>query len=774
VLLADDPNYTIVAANAAYAQATLTKPDDIVGRALFEVFPDNPEDQNATGTRNLAASLRRVLATKAPDTMAPQKYDIRRPDATGGGFEERYWSPVNSPLIGPDGNVQFIIHRVEDITDFVRLRRKEAEQGLLAEAERIRADRMEAELFRRNRELAQVKQLVRENQLLSLLVERSPESVSILDLEGRPVYANQSRIALVGARDLNELEQKRVPEFFVPKERAFVRDVVLPAAREQGRWEGELHFEHLRTKETIPVHYDVFRVDDPATGEATHFGTLSRDLRERKQIEEELRESERRFSSAFAEAPVGMVLTTPEGVILDINRAFLTMLGYTIEEILSQDSAHFTHPDDIARTREFYAFLREHNHAPAAIEKRYVRKDGRILWARASASMRRDGQGRATQLVGIIEDITERKRAETALHQQWHTFDTALSNTPDFTYVFNLEGRFTYINRALLSLLEISFEEAIGKNFFDLGYPPELAERLQHQIKQVIETKGPLRDQTPFTGPNGETGYYEYIFVPILGRDGKVEAVAGSTRDVTERMRAEEDLRLSNEELQRVNRELEEFAFVASHDLQEPLRMVNIYTQILLKDLGTENAKLDQYAAFVQQGVSRMEALINDLLAFSRIVHADEEPSGTADLTESLNDALSMLKTRIQDNGSVIAADPLPRVRADASQMSQVFQNLLSNALKYRQKDICPHIRISAQQDGSHWIISVWDNGIGFEQQYAERIFGLFKRLHKEGYPGTGLGLAICKRIVERYGGRIWAEGRPGEGSTFHFSLPSA
>ncbi|HEY1756438.1 MAG TPA: PAS domain S-box protein [Bryobacteraceae bacterium] len=643
VLLPDDPRFTIAAVNAAYARATMTTPEEIAGLGVFDVFPDNPDEPHATGVKNLAASLRRVLRTKSPDTMAPQKYDIRRPGSEGGGFEERYWSPVNSPLLDAEGNVRFIIHRVEDITDFLRLKRMETENGRLAEAERERVERVEAELFLRSRELAQVKELMQDRQLLSLLVEYSPEFMGIADLQGVPVYANRSAIDLIGARGLEEIQNTPLPDCFVPGERAFVRDVVLPAVLEQGRWQGELHFRHLRTEEPIPVYYDIFRVDGPG-GTATHLATITRDLRERKRALEELRESEKRFSIAFAQAPIGMVLTSPHGVILDANRAFLDMLGYTFEELQAHDSSHYTHPEDISRTREFYAHLREHNRAPSAFEKRYIRKDGQIVWARASGAMRCDEKGRATQLIAIVEDITDRKRAE-------------------------------------------------------------------------------------------------------------------------------EELQRSNGELKRANRELEEFAFVASHDLQEPLRMVNIYTQIILDSLGPEGSKLSQFAGFVTQGVSRMEALIRDLLTFSRTVQEDEQAAGTADLSASLTEALSVLENVIAESGAVITADALPSVRGDTAQMAHVFQNFISNALKYRKEGIAPEIRISAERSAGSWIISVRDNGIGFEQQYAERIFGLFKRLHKEDYPGTGLGLAICKRIVERYGGRIWAEGKPGEGAAFHFSL---
>lgn len=613
---------------------------------------------------------------------------------------------------------------------------------------------------------------------------------------------------------------------------------------------------------------------------------------------------------------------------------------------------------------------------------------------------------------------------EDDLYQQWRAFDTALQNTPDFTYIFDLNGRFTYINRALLSLWQKTLHEATGKNFFELDYPPELAERLQKQIQQVIETRAPIRDHTPFTGPTGETRHYEYIFVPVFGSDGSPSSVVGSTRDITEQRRAEEarlkseerltlaleagggvgtwdwdipadrvycsrrfanlfsieakDLeegspladftrpihpldrgrvaesileavktgseysseyrvvqrdgterwilargrchfddsgkptrfpgvvfditerkqseealleseqqfrilaesiphlawmadatgsifwynrrwyeytgktpeemkgwgwksvhdpavlpevlakwngsiasgeafemvfplrradgafrsfltrveplrdsqrkivrwfgtntditlqRITEEELRRTNRELEEFAYVASHDLQEPLRMVNIYTQLILKRCETGDDELKQYASYVHGGVARMAALLRDLLTFSRTVHAEELPVGTANLSESFEEACSVLRSRIDEAGATIVAPPLPLVRGETDQLSHVFQNILSNALKYRRMDLPPVIEITTQRKGESWVISIKDNGIGFAPRYAQQIFGLFKRLHKDAYEGTGLGLAICKRIVERYGGQIWAEGQPGEGSTFHIALPAA
>jgi PAS domain S-box-containing protein len=489
---------------------------------------------------------------------------------------------------------------------------------------------------------------------------------------------------------------------------------------------------------------------------------------------------------------------------------------------------------------------------------------------------------------------SERARAEAELRQQWRTFDTALSHNLDFNYIFDLQGRFTYVNRALLSLWKKPLEEAVGKNFFDLEYPDELAARLQRQIQQVIDSRRILRDHTPYVGAAGETGYYEYTFVPVIGENGEVEAVAGSTRDVTDHIRMKHALALSEQrlqqvfsqapvaivvvrghefvvemanpsycalvdrelvgrrfedvlpelgsdvweafqrvmatgepfvknefyvpydqdqdgisedhwfnvvyhplcesdgtvsglvavcsevtaqviarkELERANRELEEFAYVASHDLQEPLRTVSIYTQLLLERHLPDDPEAQEYVGFVRQGVGRMADLIKDLLIYSKVVHRDDAAWGTADLNASLSEALKMMQGRITESGAELIVETLPTVRGESSQLTHVFQNLLSNSLKYRRAEVAPLIVISAHRRGQDWIVAVRDNGIGFESQYAQKIFGLFKRLHKDEFPGTGLGLAICQRVVERYGGRMWAEGQPGCGATFYMSLP--
>jgi PAS domain S-box-containing protein len=245
-------------------------------------------------------------------------------------------------------------------------------------------------------------------------------------------------------------------------------------------------------------------------------------------------------------------------------------------------------------------------------------------------------------------------------------------------------------------------------------------------------------------------------------------------RDVTERKRYEAELKSRGTALERSNAELEQFAYVASHDLQEPLRMVASYTQLLQRRYeGKLDAQADRYIHFAVDGAQRMQTLINDLLALSR-VGTQGRAFQPVDIAEVVRRALRWLGQAIEESGGRVEVGPLPVVRGDAGQLEQVFQNLIANALKFRRPDVPPLVAVTAERRDDEWEITVRDNGIGFEQQFAEQIFVVFQRLHTRAeYAGTGVGLAICKKIVERHGGRIWAESVPNEGTTFYFTLPA-
>jgi PAS domain S-box-containing protein len=365
----------------------------------------------------------------------------------------------------------------------------------------------------------------------------------------------------------------------------------------------------------------------------------------------------------------------------------------------------------------------------------------------------------------------ERGKSESQLARSEERLQQVFSQAPVAIVVFR--------GRDLVVEMANPHYEALVQNRSMVGRPlreilPELGSHVFEAFDQVLDTGEPfIATDFPISYDQKADGvisdhWFNVVYHPLRDRDGTVSGVVAVCSEVTAQV-------VARRQLERANRELEEFAYVASHDLQEPLRMVGVYAQLLTRRYLSDDAKATEYAEFIRKGVTRMEQLIEDLLSFSRTIHAEESP-GEADLNHALQLAMETMSTRIAETNAqiVVQAGSLPSVRGDSTQFALVFQNLLSNSLKYARTDVTPRVDIAVEPTPAGWTLSFRDNGIGFEQVYAERIFGLFKRLHKDAYAGTGLGLAICQRIVSRYGGSIRAEGRPGDGSTFFVLLPAA
>jgi light-regulated signal transduction histidine kinase (bacteriophytochrome) len=262
---------------------------------------------------------------------------------------------------------------------------------------------------------------------------------------------------------------------------------------------------------------------------------------------------------------------------------------------------------------------------------------------------------------------------------------------------------------------------------------------------------------------------------PVRDPQGKVIGASKIARDISDQVRNQEALRIANENLRQANADLEQFAYSASHDLQEPLRMVSAYSDMLRRKYGSKlDKKAHEYLGYITEGSSRMEILLRDLRAFTHASIAQPGPAPATDANAALRNSLKSLKVTIEASGAQITSGELPSVRLHEFQLEQLFLNIIGNAIRYR-SEAAPRIRIDASREGDKWKFSIQDNGIGIAAEYKEHIFGMFKRLYSASeYPGTGMGLAICQRIVTRAGGRIWVESEPGRGSTFIFTLPGA
>jgi len=331
------------------------------------------------------------------------------------------------------------------------------------------------------------------------------------------------------------------------------------------------------------------------------------------------------------------------------------------------------------------------------------------------------------------------------------------------------DGIITDVNYATEKVTGRLRDELIGTDFTEYFTEPEKARAGYEQAF----TEGFVQDY-PLEIRQGEGDITYVLYNASVYRDegGMVIGVFAAARDITRLKLAEDGLMRVVAELERSNMELEQFAYVASHDLQEPLRMVSSYTQLLAERYeGQLDDKARKYIDYAVDGAVRMQRLINDLLIYSRINTKGKTPE-LIDSGAVLGEALRNLAVAVEESRATIVNDDLPTVRADAGQLSQLFQNLIGNAIKFRSADL-PRIRVSARDHGQEWCFSVQDNGIGIDPQHADKVFVIFQRLHtRQEYPGTGIGLALCKRIAERHGGRIWFESESGKGSTFYFTLP--
>ena len=483
------------------------------------------------------------------------------------------------------------------------------------------------------------------------------------------------------------------------------------------------------------------------------------------------------FETLFDAAPDAMLIVDPAGKIVLVNEQTERIFGYRRAELSGQPIELLVPP----RYRSRHIGFRDEyiNHPRtrpmgSGLELSGLRKDGTEVPVEISLSPVSSLSGQ--QVIAVVRDVSERREAQAALadhalqlEQQAELLDLA-DNA--ILVVTRPDREIAFWNHGAETLYGWTKSEALGKHVHELlktEFPRPLG-----VIDAAVEAEGNWRGDLIRTCKDGRRVTVESRWSVRRDASGTPIAYLELNSDITARRRAELELQRTADELARSNAELEQFTYVASHDLQEPLRMVASYSQLLARRYkGQLDADADEFIGYAVDGAMRMQALIEDLLSYAR-VGSRGRPFESVDCESLVARTLADMRHSLEEVSATVQVGPLPTVQGDPVQLSQLFQNLLSNALKYRGGQ-APRIEISVVRRATEWIFCVRDNGIGIAPEYSEQIFVMFKRLHRrERYPGTGIGLAICKKIVARHGGRIWVESEPDEGAGFFFTLPAA
>lgn len=485
------------------------------------------------------------------------------------------------------------------------------------------------------------------------------------------------------------------------------------------------------------------------------------------------------LSHILAATPDAIFAKDMQGRFVLVNQAFLEVLGRPADEVLGRTDADFLPPAVAAalRTRDAAVVM---SGTPTQREETFFHArlgERRTFLCTTSVWRQQDG----TEPGGVIvhaADVTDRVQATAELRRSSEAmYSGIVALASDAIITTDEHQNILLFNRGAEEIFGYSAAEVLGAPLDTLlPEPAREAHRTKH-MREFAQGAAHARRMAERLQVQGRRKNGELFPAEVtVSRSSSAGAPRFSAilRDVTERRRLEEEMERQREELARSNTELEQFAYVASHDLQEPLRAVAAHTQLLQERYGSHlDDRARRHIGHAVEGARRMQGLINDLLALSR-VGTHQRESTRVDLNAVLGDVIRALDLSAQECEAMLRCAPLPEVEGDAVQLSHVFLNLIGNALKFHRPDVAPKVTVRAERGGDEWVISVQDNGIGIDPAFSDRIFEVFKRLHtREEYPGTGIGLSICKKVIDRHGGRIWVEPAPDHGSIFRFTLPA-
>ncbi len=472
----------------------------------------------------------------------------------------------------------------------------------------------------------------------------------------------------------------------------------------------------------------------------------------------------------------GVFFIDPEGGIHNWNPACESIFGYQESEILGRDFSTIFVPEDVNKRVHLLELEKAKEKGRAEDERWHLRKDGTRFWADGVVTPLRDKNGELRGFCKLVRDNTRRKEWEETLKRSEDRFRMAVDSARLGTWDYDPKtGSLEWSDRAK-ELAGLPENSTVTYETFLASLHPEDRPRVEQRIAEALSGKADGQYAIEYRTVGLVDKIMRWLYVRgkvYTDEQGLPTRFIGTVMDITDEKRAEEERTALIDSLKGSNRELESFASTASHDLQEPLRMISMYLSLLERRFqGRLGEDEKEYMHSVVNASDRMKRLTTDLLSYSRLF-GEKIDSGPVDLNSALEKALENLSLAIEESGARITRDRLPMIRGNGTQLVQLFQNLISNAIKYQTRKSLPEISISAMRQDQQWIIAVKDNGIGFDMEHSGKIFDVFQRLHsRTEYAGSGLGLSTCRKIVEHHQGRIWAESAPADGSTFYVALP--
>jgi PAS domain S-box-containing protein len=598
------------------------------------------------------------------------------------------------------------------------------------------------------------------------LYEATPAMVHASDLDGRLLAVSDTWLKQLGyAR--GEVVGTDVADYLTPQSRT-VREAARVRLAQGDPCEGVALEAVCKSGQLMAVLMSAM-VERDATGQAMRVLTVLQDVTDRLRAERALQKSEALLNRTGALAGVGGWEQDLASQRITWSEQMYRIHGVAADHTPTLASALAFYPPEARATLEAAIGRATASGESWDLELPFVRADGQPMWVRTVGRVEHDN-GSAARLVGAFQDITDRWLLALNLSEQQRFISQVMAVSPEGLYTSALSGHCTYANATWRTLAGLPLAQGNDVDLHQLIHPDDWTAVQAHRQAALAEG-GVHTSEHRYRRPDGSVIWVRELLT--LLRPGEAEGgFVGSVEDVTERRQLDAALAAKTIELARSNEELERFAYVASHDLQEPLRMVNSYGQLLLRRHGGAlPAEAQEFLHFMVDGGQRAQVLIRDLLSLARIDSQAQRWEPVA-LDAVLADALRDLADRVHQSGAIVTHGPLPTLAGDAAQLRQLLGNLLSNALKFS-GPAAPVVHVSAERQGALWRISIRDEGIGIDPKFFERIFVMFQRLHLRGeHEGTGIGLAICTKVVERHGGRLGVDSQPGQGATFFFTVP--